>query len=86
MASSTTSAIESSTRAVKPTNEANKIVKEMEDMSLKRNEDIEALRKQLKLPQREHLQTKEIIQEQSEKYDMMNLILQLTAQVKEMEI
>ena len=52
----------------------------------KKNEDIVTLRKQLKHPQSEHHQTKEVIQEHSEKYDMMDLIIQLTAHVKEMEI
>ena len=52
----------------------------------KKNEDIAALRKQLKLPQSEHPQTKEVLQEQKEKYEMMSLILQLTAQIKEMEV
>ena len=41
----------------------------------KKNEDIAALRKQLKLPQSEHPQTKEVIQEHNEKDEMMNLIL-----------
>ena len=51
-----------------------------------KNEDIVALRKQLKLPQNEHPQAKEIVQEASQKDDMMNLILQMTVQIKEMEI
>ena len=54
-------------------------------MIKKKNEDIAALRKQLKLPQSEHPQTKEVLQDQSEKEEMMKLILQLTAQIKEME-
>ena len=61
-------------------------IKAAELLDKKKNEDIAALRKQLKLPQSEHPQKKKIIQEQSEKYDMMNLILQLKTQVKEMEI
>ena len=36
-----------------------------------KNDDIAALRKQLKLPQSEHPQSKEILQEQKEKDDMM---------------
>ena len=44
------------------------------------------MRKQLKLPSSEHPQAKEIIQGHNEKDDMMNLIFQLTAQIKEMEI
>ena len=52
----------------------------------KKNEDIVALRKQLKLPPSEHPQTKEIMQKQAEKDDMMKIIFQLTGQIKEMEI
>lgn len=52
----------------------------------KNNEDIAALRKQLKLTPSEHPQAKEIIQEQNDKDDMMNIIFQLTGQIKEMEI
>ena len=51
----------------------------------KKNDDIATLRKQLKLPQSEHPQTKEILQEQIEKDEMMKLVLKLTAQVKDME-
>ena len=54
-------------------------------MIKKKNDDIAALRKQLKLPQSKHPQTKEILQDQSEKEEMMKLILKLTAQIKEME-
>ena len=54
-------------------------IKAVEALVKKKNEDITALRKQLKLPQSEHPKTKEVIQEQSEKYDMMNSILHLTA-------
>ena len=54
-------------------------------MVKKKNEDMVALRKQLKLPQSEHPQTKEILQDQSEKEEMMKLILKLTTQIKNME-
>ena len=37
----------------------------------KKNDGIATLRKQLKLPQSEHPQSKEILQEQKEKEDMM---------------
>ena len=50
-----------------------------------KNEDIVALRKQLKLPHNEHPQEKEILQQQKENDDMMQLVLKMTAQVKEME-
>ena len=49
-------------------------IKAAELLVKKNNEDIAALRKQLKLPQSEHPQTKEIIEGQKEKDDMMNLI------------
>ena len=48
----------------------------------KNNDDIAALRKQLKLPQSEHPQTKEILQDQTEKEEMMKLILKLTIRSK----
>ena len=54
-------------------------------LAKKKNDDITALRKQLKFPQSEHLKTKEILQDQTEKEEMMKLILKLTAQIKEME-
>ena len=54
-------------------------------MIKQKNDDITALRKQLKLPQNEHPQAKEILQEQTEKAEMAKLILKLTSQVKEME-
>ena len=44
-----------------------------------------ALKKEFKLPQSEHPQSKEILQEQKEKEDMMQLIIKLTAQIKDME-
>ena len=49
-------------------------VKAAELLVKKKNEDIAALRKQIKMPSSEHTQTKEIIEGQKEKYDMMNLI------------
>lgn len=61
-------------------------IKVAEPLVKKKNEDIAASRKQLKLPQSEHPQTKEVLQEQKEKDEMMNLILQLAAQIKEMEV
>ena len=51
----------------------------------KKNEDIVALRKQLKLPQSEHPQAKEILQQQKEKDETMQLVLKMTTQIKEME-
>ena len=57
-------------------------VKEAELLVKKKNEDISSLRKQIKLPQSEHPQTKEIIEGKNEKYDMMNMIFHLIAQIK----
>ena len=54
-------------------------IKAVEALVKKKNENIAALRKQLKIPQSEHPQTKEVLQEQKEKYEMMSLILQLTS-------
>ena len=50
-----------------------------------KNEDISALRKQLKLPQSENLQEKEIIPQKTENDELMQLVLKITAQIKEME-
>ena len=49
-------------------------VKVAKELVKKNNVDIEALRKQLKLPPTKHTQAKEIVQEESQKDDMMNLI------------
>ena len=46
----------------------------------KKNEDIAALRKQLKFPSSEHPQAKEIIQGQNEKADMIDLSVDSTYQ------
>ena len=61
-------------------------VKDAEDMIKKKNADIATLRKQLKRPPTEHPQTKEMLQEANHKDEMMSLILQMTSQIKEMEI
>ena len=52
--------------AVDPSN-----VQAAEALINKKNDDIAALRKQLKLPQSEHPRSKEILQEHKEKEDMM---------------
>ena len=43
------------------------------------------MKKQLKLPPTEHPQAKEVLENEGQKDEMMNLIIQLTAQLKEME-
>jgi len=52
-----------------------------EELIKKKNADIAALEKQLKLPPTEHPQTKEVLENQNQRDEMMNLILQLTAQL-----
>ena len=62
-----------------------KNVKGAEELIKKKNVDIAALKKQLKLPPTEHPQTKKVLENQCQKDEMMNFILQLTAQLTEME-
>ena len=50
-----------------------------------KNEDIAALRRQLKLPQSEHPQAKEILQQKTENDELSQLVLKMTTQLKEME-
>ena len=57
-------------------------VKVTDELIKKRNADIVALKKQLKLPPSEHPQEKEVLQDANQKDEMMNLILQLTTQIK----
>ena len=61
-------------------------VKSTEELTKNKNSNIVALIKQLKLPPTKHPQAKEILQESNQKDEMMSLILQLTSQMKEMEI
>jgi len=51
----------------------------------KKNEDIASLKKQLKLPHLQHPQTKEVLESQTNHEEMMDLVLQLNDQLKEME-
>ena len=60
-------------------------IKAAEKLIKKKNEDIVALKKKLKLPPSKHTQTKEFLESQTQKYEMMDLILQLNSQLKEME-
>ena len=60
-------------------------VKAAEEMIKKKNADIAALRKQLKLPPTENPQTKEIAEREGEKDEMLRLLMEQTAQLKEME-
>jgi hypothetical protein len=60
-------------------------VKAAEEMIKKKNADIASLRKQLKLPPTEDPQTKEIAEREGEKDEMLKLLLEQNAQLKEME-
>jgi hypothetical protein len=60
-------------------------VKEAEEMLKKNNVYIESLRKQLKLPATEDSQAKEMVEIEGEKGEMLKLIMEQNAQLKEME-
>jgi hypothetical protein len=60
-------------------------IKAAEEMIKKKNADIAALRKQLKLPPTEDPQTKEIAEREGEKDEMLRLLMEQSAQLKEME-
>jgi hypothetical protein len=60
-------------------------VKAVEEMLKKKNVDIASLRKQLKLPPTEDAQAKEIAETEGEKDEMLKLIMEQNAQLKEME-
>jgi hypothetical protein len=60
-------------------------VKVVEEMLKNKNDDIASLRKQLKLPPIEDSQAKEIAETEGEKYEMLKLIMEQNAQLKEME-
>jgi hypothetical protein len=60
-------------------------VKAAEEMLKKKNADIASLRKQLKLPPTEDSQAKEIAETEDEKEELLKLIMQQNAQIKEME-
>jgi hypothetical protein len=60
-------------------------VKAAEEMIKKKNADSAALRKQLKLPPTEDPQTKEIAEREGEKDEMLRLLMDQSAQLREME-
>ena len=62
-----------------------KDIKVVEQLIKKKNEDIASLKKQLKLPQSQHPQTKEVLVSQTNHEDMIDLVLQLNVQLKEMK-
>lgn len=62
-----------------------KNIKVSEELIKKKNAYIVALKKQMKFPPAEHPQAKEVLQNEGQKDEMMNLIIQLTTQLKEMK-
>lgn len=60
-------------------------IKATEKLIQKKNGDIDAVKKQLKLPHLEYPQTKEVLECQTHQEEMMDLVLQLNDQLKEME-
>jgi hypothetical protein len=60
-------------------------VKVAEELLNKKNSNIESLRKQLKLPATEDSQTKEMAETEGYKDEMLKLIMDQNAQIKEME-
>jgi hypothetical protein len=60
-------------------------VKAAEELLKKKNVDIESLRKQLKLPATEDSQAKEVVETEGHKEEMLKLIMEQNAQIREME-
>ena len=60
-------------------------VKVAEEMLKKKNDDIASLRKQLKLPSTEDSQAKEMAEVENEKEELLKIIVQQNAQLREME-
>ena len=60
-------------------------VKAAKKLIKKKNEDIAALKKQLKLPHSKNPQTKEALERKTHQEEMMDIFLQLNDQLKEME-
>jgi hypothetical protein len=60
--------------------------KAVEDMIKRKNADIASLRKQMKLPPTEDSQAKEIAEKEGEKDEMLRLVMEKNAQLKEMEV
>jgi hypothetical protein len=60
-------------------------VKEAEELLKKKNDDIASLRKKLKLPATEDSQAKEVVETEGHKEEMLKLIMEQNAQIREME-
>jgi len=62
-----------------------KDIKATEQLIKKKNDDIAALKKQLKIPQLQHPQTQEVLESQTRHEELMDLVLKLNDQLKETE-
>ena len=62
-----------------------KDVKVVERLIKKKNDDIAALKKQLKIPHLHHPQTAKVLETQKEQEELMDLVLKLNDQLKEIE-
>lgn len=62
-----------------------KDVKAMERLIKKKNDDIDALKKQLKIPPLHHPQTTEVLETQKGQEELMDLVLKPNDQLKETE-
>ena len=60
-----------------------KDIKAMEQLIKKKNDDITALKKQLKIPQLQHPQTQEVLESQDRHEELMELALKLNDQLRE---
>ena len=60
-------------------------MKVVEELLKKKNVDIASLRKQLKFPATEDSQAKEIVETEGEKEELLKIIMEQNAQIKEME-
>jgi glucosamine 6-phosphate synthetase-like amidotransferase/phosphosugar isomerase protein len=61
-------------------------VKADEEFLKKKNVDIESLKNQLKLPTTEYSQTKEVAKTKGHKEEMLKMIMEQNAQIREMEV
>ena len=60
-----------------------KDIKATEQLIKKKNDDIVALKRQLKIPQLHHPQTLEVLENQTRHEESMDLVLKLNDQLKE---
>ena len=61
------------------------VIKATEKLIKMKNDDMAALKKQLKIPHLQHPQTNEVLESQTNHDEMINLVLQPNDYVKEME-